>query len=485
MDTVADAGASDLVVIGGGIAGLCAALRAAERGLAVTLLEQGEDERYPCNTRFAGGILHTSYHDVNRPADELVAIVNRATWSSAAPGLVQAVAEDGRRLLAWLRERDVRFMRAGIQEAQRWCMAPPRPIGPGLEWRGRGPDVMLRTLTKLFRDRGGVVVLGARADSLLMEQAACKGVVARVGDSLRRFEARAVLIADGGFQSNAELFRAHIGPAFDRVLQRGAGNARGDGLRMAMEAGAATDRLNAFYGHLLTRAALTDARVWPYPELDGVAVAGIVVGADGKRFFDEGLGGIALANALARLPDPASTVLIGDAAIWDGPGRSARIPANPFLERYGGPIPRADTLAALAQKVGLPGATLEASVASYNLAVQNDALAGLSPARSAVKGKAWPIATAPFFAIPLCAGITHTMGGIVIDGHGRVLRNDATPIAGLYAAGTATAGLEGDAGHGRIGYVGGLIKAVFGLRAAEHLAGNRAQAPRPERVAAD
>lgn len=482
---MSEAGPRDLVVIGGGIAGVCAALRGVECGLSVMLLEQGEDERYPCNTRFAGGILHASYHDVNRPADELVGIIDRATWSSASPDLVRAVAEDGRRLLAWLRGRDIRFMRAGVQEAQRWCMAPPRPIGPGLEWRGRGPDVMLRTLTTRFRELGGQVVLGATAESLRMENGSCQGVLARVAGVPRRFDARAVVIADGGFQSNAELFRAHIGPAFDRVLQRGAANARGDGLRMAIEAGAAADRLNTFYGHLLTRAALTDARVWPYPELDGVAVAGIVVGADGKRFFDEGLGGIAIANALARLPDPASTVLIGDAAIWEGPGRSARIPANPFLERYGGPIVRAQTLAALAEKVGLPAAALEASVASYNQAVHAEGLAGLWPPRSATKGKAWPIAIPPFFAIPLCAGITHTMGGMVIDGDARVLRPDGAPIAGLYAAGTSTAGLEGDAGGGRIGYVGGLIKAVFGLRAAEHLAGRKAPARSPASIAAD
>jgi fumarate reductase flavoprotein subunit len=73
----------------------------------------------------------------------------------------------------------------------------------------------------------------------------------------------------------------------------------------------------------------------------------------------------------------------------------------------------------------------------------------------------------PFYAVPLCSGITNTMGGIAVDQDGAVLdRNDA-PIAGLYAAGGATGGLEGGPS---IGYVGGLIKAVFGLRAAEKIA---------------
>jgi fumarate reductase flavoprotein subunit len=80
-----------------------------------------------------------------------------------------------------------------------------------------------------------------------------------------------------------------------------------------------------------------------------------------------------------------------------------------------------------------------------------------------------PIAVAPFLAIPLCAGITYTMGGIRIDGDARVLREDGVAIPGLYAAGSTTGGIEGGP---RIGYIGGLAKAaVFGLRAAEHAAG--------------
>jgi fumarate reductase flavoprotein subunit len=76
-----------------------------------------------------------------------------------------------------------------------------------------------------------------------------------------------------------------------------------------------------------------------------------------------------------------------------------------------------------------------------------------------------PIAHPPYYAVPLCAGITYTMGGIAIDPHGRVRRASGGTIQGLYAAGAATGGLEGGAG---VGYVGGLIKAAtFGIRAAE------------------
>jgi fumarate reductase flavoprotein subunit len=470
----------DVIVIGGGIAGLVAAVRAAELGLSVALLEQGTGLRYPCNTRFSGGILHAAYHDVTRPADELRAIIGKATRQAASAAVTDAVATDARRLLAWLRGHDVRFMRVGPLEAHRWCMAPPRPIVPGLiEWEGRGPDAMLRGLAAALRARGGEVVLGARARALVTRDGQCRGVIADAADGTQRFAAPAVVVADGGFQANADLFRRWIGPAPERVLQRGAATGRGDGLLMAADAGAAIAGTNCFYGHLMSRAALTDRRVWPYPELDGVAASAIVVGPDGTRIVNEGLGGIAIANALARLPDPASATIVCDRAIWDGPGRSARIPANPFLERYGGPLARADSLAGLAQRIGVPGDALVATIERYNAALASGRTDALAPPRNADKVRPWPIATPPFIAIPLCVGITHTMGGIVVDGDGCALRPDGSRLAGLYAAGSATAGLEGDAGGGHVGYVGGLVKAVLGLRAAEHVAAVRAHSGKP------
>jgi fumarate reductase flavoprotein subunit len=120
----------------------------------------------------------------------------------------------------------------------------------------------------------------------------------------------------------------------------------------------------------------------------------------------------------------------------------------------------------LAEAAGLPPENLAGTVAEYNDAVRFNRLLTLLPERSGAPRR---IETPPFFAIPICAGITNTMGGIAIDGHGRVKRPDGSAIAGLYAAGGTTGGLEGG---GALGYVGGLIKAcVFGLRAAEHFAG--------------
>jgi fumarate reductase flavoprotein subunit len=79
-----------------------------------------------------------------------------------------------------------------------------------------------------------------------------------------------------------------------------------------------------------------------------------------------------------------------------------------------------------------------------------------------------PIEQGPFYALPACVGVTYTCGGIAIDEEGRVRSKEGGIVEGLYAAGSATGGLEGGP---NAGYVGGLMKAlVFGLRAAEHIA---------------
>jgi fumarate reductase flavoprotein subunit len=458
----------DLVAIGGGFAGLVATLRGAELGLRTAVLEQGSDAGYLCSSRWAGGIFHVSYHDVKLTPAELVVAIDRATGGEAEPDLVAAIAEHCARTVDWLAGQGAGFTGASPIGWHRWTLAPPRAAVAGQDWRGRGPDLMIALLKRRLEERQGRMLLGARATALHMAGERCIGVMARRDGAEFAVRARAVVIADGGFPGDPELFRRHIGPHPELVLQRHAGTAGGDGLRMAEAAGAALTPLDRFYGHLMSRDAMNNDGLWPYPQIDAVATAAIVVDQHGRRLLDEGLGGISITNDLARLDDPLCATVICDAAIWETAGRAAQIPPNPQLERGGGTLYRADTLADLAGAAGLDPIALSATVASYNDAVSGGNLAALTPPRSSKSGAPAPIATSPFFAIPICPGITNTMGGIAIDGHGRVRRPDGSVIAGLYAAGGCTGGLEGG---GALGYVGGLIKAcVFGLRAAEHAA---------------
>ncbi|HJU17254.1 MAG TPA: FAD-dependent oxidoreductase [Stellaceae bacterium] len=461
----------DLVAIGGGFAGLCAAVRGAELGLRTAVLEAGPDEGYPCNSRWAGGIFHVSYHDVKLSPEELLAAINRQTGGEADQELAAAIAADAGRTVDWLARQGAVFTQASAIGWHRFTLAPPRAPVAGQDWQGRGPDRLLGALRRRLEERQGGLLLGTRAASLRLERGRVVGVTAHRDGAALNIGAGAVVVADGGFPGNAELFRRYIGPRPDRVLMRHAGSAIGDGLKMAAEAGAALVGLDRFYGHLLSRDAMETKNLWPYPQIDAVATAAIVVDRRGYRILDEGLGGISITNDLARLDDPLCATVICDAPIWETAGRAAQIPPNPQLLAGGGTVHRADTIEALAEAARLPPVNLAETVAIYNDAVRFNRLVTLLPERSTRSGAPRRIETPPFFAIPICAGITNTMGGIAIDGHGRVKRPDGSAVAGLYAAGGTTGGLEGG---GALGYVGGLIKAcVFGLRVAEHAAGRQ------------
>jgi fumarate reductase flavoprotein subunit len=459
----------DVVVVGGGIAGLVAANRAAQLGLTVVVLEKGDADRYLCNTRYTGGTFHIGYTDVAKPAHELLKVIDSTTAGFAHPDVAAAVATDGIRLVRWLREEGARFLNLGKYHT--FVLAPPSRTGPGLDWEGRGGDVLLRTLEANLQKRGGSVVRGTRARALDLDPDGTVYIEAEQRDGRVGFAANAVVLADGGFPADVELVRANITRAPEKLQQRNARTSCGDALRMAQSVGATSVGMECFYGHLLSRDAMTNDRLWPRPYVDALAVAGIVVGPDGHRFADEGEGGVPLANVVARRDDPLDATLVFDDAVWRDAGTSPLIPANPHLPDAGGTLHRASTVRELATLIGVPSEALEATVASYNHAIESGTTRWLSPPRRIDRYAASPVVKAPFYGLPLCAGITNTMGGIAIDGNGAALDASGSPVRGVFAAGAATGGLEGGP---QIGYVGGLIKAVFGLRAAERIAATRA-----------
>jgi fumarate reductase flavoprotein subunit len=461
----------DLLVVGGGLAGLAAATRAAFAGFRVCILEQSSDQAYLCNSRYVSGLFHIAGDDMLAPAARAKANVMRITQGETREELVDALVANVPRAIQWLKYLGVRFIVAGPDGLRRNSLAPPGARQTGLNWRGRSGDVMLRTLERALVGLGGVIERGVTAQSLIMQDGRCVGVTARKAGVEVQYAANNVLLADGGFQADLELLRLYISPRPEALLQRNAESGRGSGIRMAQAVGAKLIGMDRFYGHLQYRAALTDKRFWPYPVLDPIASAGIVVNHAAKRFCDESGGGVYIANAIARQPFPDQTYIIFDQAIWAGPGRDWLLPANPYLMQAGGEVTRADTIEALAAKLNLDPQTLRETVEGYNAILQSGQSVAGQPARGNEPYKPWPLERGPFYGVPICAGITYTMGGILTDGQARVLDAHETPIAGLYAAGSTTGGLEGG---GRMGYCGGLAKsATFGFLAAESLIRSR------------
>ncbi len=236
---------------------------------------------------------------------------------------------------------------------------------------------------------------------------------------------------------------------------------------MAIDVGAKAVNLKYFYGHLLSRKALTDDRFWPYPRLDSFVDEGILIDREGQRFIDEGRGDVALANELARVDDVTGAVLIFDQQSWDAAkadavSNSVNTPApNPWLLDKEGEIYKDSSIEGLAKILGVDDQRLARTLDDYNRAIRSNNLSALSIPRT---GKPRPL-RAPFYGLRVVPGITFTMGGILVNGRAEVLNEDEKPIHGLYAAGDAIGGLMG--GY-RGGYTGGLMQAlVTGILAGE------------------
>jgi len=459
----------DVLIIGGGIAGMVAANRAAELGKRVVVLEKGAEEKYPSNTRFTYGTLHINFNSPMTGEEELLDIIESATEGYARKDLARSLVKAAPRLMQWLGGEGIELISLGQYHTH--VLSPVQRTGAGLFWDGYAGDVTLQKLEANLKKRGGALLRGTKA--LALKLGSPIELQAEQAQGKTTFRAHAVVIADGGFQANPDMVREFISPAPDRLCQRHGRTATGDGLRMAQAAGAASSKeMGNFYGHLHAREAMINPKLWPRPQADDLAAAGIVIDTSGKRIADESYGGIYLSNVIARLPDPLSTTVIFDQAIWDGPpGRGHAQPPNPLLPDNGGTLHKADTLAELAPKIGLAPKQLEDVVASHNNAIETNTLDKLTPPRGSTRAKVWPIKVAPFYAIPLCTAITNTMGGIAVDGDCRVLDTSSKPIPGLYAAGSTVGGLDGGP---HSGYVGGLIKTALGLHAAEVIAGFKA-----------
>ena len=262
-----------------------------------------------------------------------------------------------------------------------------------------------------------------------------------------------MVVADGGFQGNAEMLSAYVGPNAGLSVLRAWPSAVGDGMRMVLALGAGSVGLGRVYGHMVSRDALWNDTLWPYPAMDKLCLTGLLVDRAGERFRERSGTGVELVTRLARSEDPRGYSVIFDDALWTTAGRdnpyNTAVP-NPDLVERDGHFVSADDLDALADVLGVVPELLAASVKEHN-----------------TQPGANRIAVPPYHAARVAPGITFTMGGVRIDRNANVLDVAGRPLAGLYAAGSAAGGVHGGP-HG--GYLGGLAVALeLGLLAAEDL----------------
>ncbi len=483
------AGTTDVLVVGGGIAGLCAALAARERGASVLLLERAPQAERGGNTRFSNGALRAAYRGIDEirrlipdlsdaaiaktdfgsyPRERYLADLARVTEGRGDPMLAGIVAGDSYDVLAWMMEHGVRY--DPLWSAQ----APPVDGhvsfygGSAFEARGLGAG-LVDALYASLEERGGSLSYGARAVGFAYEGAAICGVRVRAADGERTLTARSVVLASGGFESDVAWRTQYLGPGWDLAKVRGTRYNTGDGLRMALEAGAQP------YGQwsgchaaswALHAPAAGDVRVAEKFKRDDF-LHGIFVNAKGLRFVDEGADLRALTYAKygrAVMEQPGSVAW----QIFDA--KTKPLLSDDYADPSVPPV-RAGTLEELAGRMqGVDGATLLETVHAFNRAVCDDV--PHDPSRKDGRGTrgltipksnwATTIAEPPFEAHPVSFGITFTFGGVRIDERCRVLDAAGTPLPGLFAAGEMVGGLF------YFNYPGGsglVSAAVFGRRA--------------------
>ena len=454
----------DLIVMGAGIAGMVSAVKAAELGLRVVVLEQGKEDDYLCNTRLTSGIFHCAMQSASVEPKQLYKKILENTSHRADTELAHTVANEALESIRWLQSNGVRFIKGAMPHYE-FILSPPTLFHQNKGWQRKGGDVLLNLLERklislgsfLLRNQKVTSMSRPKQDSLIVEAVTSEGAI-------NHFKAPHVVIADGGFQSNHSLLSQGISFQPEKLFQRNAKQSHGDGMLMAQSMGAQIELNQGFYGHLLSRDAFSNDQLWPNPWMDPLATAGIVVTSKGVRFADEGVGGIFLANQLARSNDPLDAFIIIDESAWNARGRINMQSPNPKLIEVGGIHFCSNSLKELALKAGIEFNALNATIDSHNLAIASGDFSKLLPTRTTHPHQPMPIVGKPLYAFPVCAAITYTFGGIKTNSSGEVLSTENLSIPGLFAVGSCTTGLEGG---DSAGYVGGLIKStVFGIKAA-------------------
>jgi succinate dehydrogenase/fumarate reductase flavoprotein subunit len=410
---------ADLLVAGGGIAGLAAAARAAELGLDVVVAEKGD--AVGGSAALSAGIVWTA------PDVETA----RRVAPEGDPALLSALVEGFDAAIARVRD-------AGVAVSERWTgqmgfgVAHHVDVAALLErWRALlGDALLIRTAVRELLVDGHGAVRGA--------------VLTRDVE----VTARAVLLATGGFQGDRELVGRLIGWGAERMAVRSNPGSVGDGMRLGRAAGAGLSRsLSGFYGHLIPdRLDRFDAADY-LPLTQYHSNRSILVNVHGHRFTEESRGDEVSNQLVLREPE-ARAVLICDERVRREHAVGPPYPHGQVVDRFaaaaqaGGRLVHADSIADLAARVaewGVDGAELRHTLADAD-----------------------SLREPPFHALAVAPCITFTFGGLRVDADGRVLGPDGAWIRNLYAAGADAGGLQGP------GYVGGLaLGLVFGPRVAE------------------
>lgn len=529
---------TDVIVLGSGGAAMTSAILAADQGAEVIMLEKSD--LIGGTTAFSGGIpwipnnrymrelgLEDSHENAKKYITKLTG------GKEPDPALVDVFIEEGAKMIDYLHENTpVKFkvpkgygdyyanLPGGVNEGRSldpvpfglndlgaWAEKVRRhPIFPPLTLEEGGAadpnDIdftivatrmennittmgraLAGSLFKAVLDRGIETMLETPGKELVMDdEGAVIGVRAeKDGEDIFIGAKKGVMIATGGFEWNKELVRSFLKGAVTHP-QSPASN-EGDGLIMAMEAGAALGNMGeAWWSPAFVDPTIEyEGRVYNQIDSSSRTMANsIIVNKQAKRFVNEGSTYMDMPKSFytydqnsQSTPNEGPVWMIFDQQLKDRALIVTMAPGEDAPEW----VPQAETIADLAKQIDLDPAQLEATVARFNEHAKNhedpDFNRGtlhFEKFANRFKGpeaNIGPIEKGPFYALPIYAGTLGTNGGPRINEHGQVMSLRGNVIPGLYAAGNAAMGILGGAYPGAGGTIGPAL--TFGYLAGKHL----------------
>ena len=406
---------TDVVIIGAGGAGMTAAINTAQAGKDVILLEKmpyaGGN-----TTKATGGMNAAETHyqaeqGIDDSVEQFVEDTMEGGHNINDKDLVTTLAENSAEAIDWLDSIGAPLPKVsfsgGATNAR--IHAPEDGSGVGA--------YLVTSLLKKMDELDINVMYDTKATSLISKDGTVTGVKAESRDTEYTINAKAVILATGGFGNNEDMIVQYRKDLKGTVTTSAPG-ITGDGIVMAEDVGADLVDIEQIQLHP-TVEQKTSMLITESVRGDGA----ILVNQDGKRFTDELLTRDVV--SAAELEQPGSyAYIIFDQRLRDG---------LKAIEKYvsTGITVQGDTIEELAEKIDVDPATLAETLKNWNqyVADQND------PDFGRTTGMDQDLSQAPFYAIKIAPGIHHTMGGVHIDTDARVINKDGNPIPGLFAAG--------------------------------------------------
>ena len=453
--------AADVVVVGAGVAGVVAAMEASARGAYVVVIDASD--QIGGTARFSGGGMCIAGSPV-QAAQGISDSPEKALEDWMAVGGPSAD-------IAWAQ----RYLEASVPEVfdyltaagVRWLGARPQEGNRVPRWHapaGAGRAVLDLLVAQALQCERISFRPRTLATELMLTGGAVTGLVARGPDGEAEYRARSVLLATGGFCSDAELTGEHspFARAGKRVLLAGGAEALGQGHRLARDVSADLVNMNAIW-------------MYPYATVDdrsagetrGLVLRGndddVWINADGRRFHNEALRGGASGAPAVLAQHGATCWSVIDARIasslivWDGSYRSDGDAARRTIAMLLADSPyisSAPDWTTLAARIGVNAGQFEETMREHNRArrlgraVDPDfgrPLAGLKP-----------IDEPPYYAIQFFAAARKSLGGVRTDEDCQVVRTSGEPVPGLFAAGEV-AGMAGGHINGQAALEGTML----------------------------